>query len=537
MKKRIILFAAYCIVALNLYAQLTTEEQPYSWNTKTTVKLQKINSVVLIAPDKIRIEKEDLKNDQRPSPIRYAYPIRVNYTLENSGVWQQLDDGSKIWRLKINIPGALSTNTYYDKFWLPKGCKFFVYSEDTKQSIGAITNDFIGGSQNEPIKFATALIYGEDVIYEYYQPTSVKDTPVIFISRIDYGYRHIDNPYGNTSRNFGNANPCNININCPAGNNWQAEKHAVARVSVVSPNGSSWCSCALINNTKNDLTPYVLTANHCLNGLDAIDNNNASQWTFYWEYEHSGCVNSSTEPTHRSTVGATLVANNSVSDFALLLLNATQDIRKATGITPYYLGWDRSGNAGTSGVGIHHPQGDVKKISQTNQIQNHSAQINWSGGAISLPNTLWDATFFNGFIEGGSSGSPLINNSRRVIGQLYGGSLASCDTSYVKRYGKFSVSWTGSNTNTPATDNRRKLQPWLDPNNTTTVLNGISCPTITNFINQPPVITDTIIANCGDINVQNVQVQNGGKLTFDAAGTTKINSGFKVELGSQLKIK
>jgi hypothetical protein len=70
------------------------------------------------------------------------------------------------------------------------------------------------------------------------------------------------------------------------------------------------------------------------------------------------------------------------------------------------LGWDRSGNAGTSGVGIHHPMGDVKKISATNSIVNHPNQIIWYEGPSSAPNTHWNATFYNGFIEGGSSGSP-----------------------------------------------------------------------------------------------------------------------------------
>jgi hypothetical protein len=58
----------------------------------------------------------------------------------------------------------------------------------------------------------------------------------------------------------------------------------------------------------------------------------------------------------RSTSGAKLVANNSVSDFALLQL--TEDPRYKTGVTPYYLGWDRSGNVSAGGVGIHHPKGD-----------------------------------------------------------------------------------------------------------------------------------------------------------------------------------
>jgi hypothetical protein len=459
--KKALLLVTVSLFAYILPAQIATNERPYGLSDAMA---DRQDAITLPIPDRVVIAHEDSINDNRPGPLRYAYPVKVSYTLENSGAWYELEDGSKIWRLRVKLPEALSTNALYDKFWLPKGVKFFVYSEDTEQYIGAITSDYIGGSRENPIAFASAIIYGESVVFEYYQPASVSDSAVISISRIDYGYRYVNNPY--VLRGFGDSESCHVNINCSEGNNWQTEKHAVARVNVSGPEGSGWCSCALVNNTNNDLTPYVLTADHCLAGLDAITNNNASQWIFYWEYEHSGCDNSYSEPTLRTTTGATVVANNSSTDFALVLL--TQNPHNVLGVTPYYLGWDRSGNAGTSGVGIHHPKGDVKKISAANQILNYSGSIIWDSVYLSAPNTHWAATFYNGYIEGGSSGSPLINNSHRVIGQLHGG-YAVCNTNYVKFYGKFDVSWTGNG----AVDNRRKLQPWLDPAGTNpTTLDG-----------------------------------------------------------------
>jgi hypothetical protein len=50
------------------------------------------------------------------------------------------------------------------------------------------------------------------------------------------------------------------------------------------------------------------------------------------------------------------------------------------------------------------------------------------------------------------------------------------------------------------------------------------------------VSTDKTIV-CGDINVQNVTVQNNAKLTLDAANETIINGSFEVKLGSELEIK
>jgi len=71
----------------------------------------------------------------------------------------------------------------------------------------------------------------------------------------------------------------------------------------------------------------------------------------------------------------------------------------------------------------------------------------------------------------------LITNSRYVIGQLYGGSNVNCSnpSQDIAVYGKFSVSWTGNG----ATDNRRRLDHWLDPIGTNPItIDGRKIPTL-----------------------------------------------------------
>lgn len=58
-----------------------------------------------------------------------------------------------------------------------------------------------------------------------------------------------------------------------------------------------------------------------------------------------------------------------------------------------------------------------------------------------------------------------------------------------------------------------------------------------NFTNQTVTANTTVTNNCGDINVQNVKVQNGAKLILEAAGDANIISDFEVELGSESEIK
>lgn len=78
----------------------------------------------------------------------------------------------------------------------------------------------------------------------------------------------------------------------------------------------------------------------------------------------------------------------------------------------------------------------------------------------SLDTDFWRVIYDYGITEGGSSGSPIINQHKRVVGQLRGtddSSYDPCDwTDCI--YGKFNLSWNGG-----GSDNNR-LKNWLDPN-------------------------------------------------------------------------
>ena len=223
-----------------------------------------------------------------------------------------------------------------------------------------------------------------------------------------------------------------------------------------------------MNNTQNNKAPLFLTANHCVGAKDSNSDSDLSDWVFYWGYELENC-SSTTQPYYynKTTIGATLIANNSYSDFALLQLQ--QDPLNLPGYIPYYLGWDASGYSGTGGVCIHHPNYDVKKISTYSCVPqtvafNSSPTVYWGVQWIATTNG-------HGITEPGSSGSPLINHSHRVIGQLRGGNLNCSYLSGSSIYGKLSVSWSSNGNN----DYRRRLNHWLDPNGTNTqYINGLS---------------------------------------------------------------
>ncbi len=464
----VLLFLTYSV-----YGQISTNEKPVGLKLGLNVKnMRNAQALQQIKQPNIRkLQAEDEKEEEKGVPPRFGYLNKVNFNLSNSGEWITLKNGDKLWRLNIHSKGALSLNLLYDKFWLPKGGKLFIYSKDGKHSIGAFTARNNNGKRNESKGFATGLVYSDDIIVEYYQPAQVKEKAIISIAYVVYGYRYINVP---NNRGFGDAGGCHININCTEGQNWQKEKEAVALILV---NGNRYCTGSLINTTAQDLRPLLLTANHCLGGeynnnykYDAISNPNLPHYSFYWHYEHPTCSNSNIEPPRYSTVGATIKANNSVSDFALLEL--TEDPRDLNVFIPYYLGWDRTGSSFMGAVGIHHPRVDVKKISIENHFVKETSYYNYSGS------THWKVIWDKGVTEKGSSGSPLFNLDKRVVGQLHGG-RATCEVYFKDEewygpkepdwYGCFHVSWTGNNNS----DKRRRLKDWLDPDGTgASVLDG-----------------------------------------------------------------
>ncbi len=478
--KRLFIATFLLLSAHVLFGQISTREVPVSFNTKiSALDANEKTQKAMPAFNLEKIQLEDREDETNGMPPRFGYKHEVNYTLENSGEWTVLPNGDKIWRLVISSQGALSINLLYDKFWLPEGAKLFIYSSDHKHSIGAFTSANNKGNKNEPRGFATGLVYGDQITLEYYIPKNVKDTGIISIVHVIHGYKYITLPENMDVSNYYQSGNCQVNVNCDEGQNWQKEKNAIAMILV---NGNRWCSGSLINTTANDYRPLFLTADHCLGGSvtyvkhDALGNPYLDYWSFYWHYEAPGCTNAS--PSIYSTNGATVIANNSDTDFALFELS--EDPKDVAGITPYYLGWDRSGNAGTGGVGIHHPNGDIKKIATYNQTPNSFYNNNyWHLYWVQTPNGY-------SITEGGSSGSPLLNNSHRVIGQLYGSQSINCSdpANDYAVYGKFSVSWTGNG----ATDIRRRLDYWLDPNYTgQTTLNGLG----TMFITGPEEVRPT----------------------------------------------
>jgi len=540
--KSLLLLSFLCLSS-TVFAQLSTNEQPVSFDLKTDGLASTVPTVVMPELDMAKIEAEDLEDEKYDMPPRFGYPHKVNLDLTNSGIWQDLPDGGRLWRLNVACPKASSINFLYDKFWIPEGGKFFIYTTDRGQHIGAFTSQNNKGDRSQLRGFATQPLFGSEVTLEYYEPGNVVEEAIISINYIVHGYRY----YG--IGRFGFAGECNVNMNCSEGQPWQNEKNAVALILV---QGSRICTGSLLNTTSQGQDPYFLIANHCLWNVpinnhtdtvtyDAISNPNLDGTTLYWNYEAAGCDTGDDEPIPYTTSGATVIANNSISDFALLQLS--EDPKNIIGFAPFYLGWDCSGDSGEPGVCIHHPRGDVKKISSvllspistsyTNETENSNGKywkVNWKST---------DNGF--GLIEKGSSGAPLMNSYHKTIGQLRGGNDDCIYNTEADWFGKFSVSWTGNGNSSIY----RRLNYWLDSQNvapqTMEGLRVVSTATTITISGQ--LYGNMLVKGSGQLTIQaNVEmkgsntltVESGGKLIIN--GATLSNANINLKPGATLRI-
>ncbi len=418
--------------------------RPISPKSNQSVLSASVASVRTSTVDRQKLLNEDRLFDSKDIPRRFGVPFEVDYSLDNSGTWDVLPSGGRLWRLRIESPGAFSINLVYDRFHLPRGATFHVYNEDRSVVIGAFTD----ANNPDEGRFATAPVPGDVCTVEYFEPANASFRGEITITRIVHGYRDVFALAKADQPGYGESGSCNVNINCPEGADWGDAKRSLAMI--ITQGGWRLCTGALVNNARQDRTPYFLTANHCLGEEDT--------WVFMFNYESPGCDNID-GPIWMTTSGAVLRATNAYSDFALIeMLEPPPDTYNV-----FYAGWSAVDATPDSSATIHHPSGDIKKISFDYDTLTSTAYLGGPGSG----NSHWRVGSWDlGTTEPGSSGAPLFNPDHRLIGQLHGG-YASCTNPSSDWFGKFSQSWSYGNTAV------ERLRDWLDPYGTgITTLDG-----------------------------------------------------------------
>ena len=417
-------------------------------------RVAKIKAMPPLDIQKIASARQQEKDDN--VPFRFGEGFDTHITLAD-GEWTDRESG-RLWTMAIESKGAYSINFVFNDFHLPEGAELYISNEEGDMLYGPVTSKV----NTENGHFLTDLIKGDKVTIYLFEPSNKRNESQLTIKRVVHAYENMfsDMAYGQ----IGSSGNCNNNVACfPA---WSKESDAVALV--LLSNGTEWCSGSLLMTANQSFRPYFLSAFHCIDtdipkgSLSSSEISNAENWMFKFQYKMSSCSGgyaTSGVTYNRATFRAAW--NN--TDFALMELRNSPagDSRFS------WLGWDRSGNAPTAGTGIHHPSGDVMKISFDNDLITETA-----AGSTNSGTTHWFVDIDNGTLEHGSSGSPLFNPQKKVIGQLHNG-YPGCNSSKQFWYGCFHRSWAGGGTNST------RLSNWLDPNGSGVITTNTSkSPTV-----------------------------------------------------------
>ena len=207
------------------------------------------------------------------------------------------------------------------------------------------------------------------------------------------------------------AMDCHLDVTCYP--EWSSSATGVAQIFFETSEGSFSCSGTLLNNRRQDLTPYFLTAAHCV-----ATEEEARSVIAFWHYQTQTCngelpdflsVPRTMGARLLSTLGDGTIEGRAHPDGDMTLLRLEGDLPDGV----MFQGWDADPQPiGAQVTGIHHPGSDdwgfFKRIAFGQIIPNPDYETSDDVYAI--------VRYTQGVIEGGSSGSALFSSPETVVG-------------------------------------------------------------------------------------------------------------------------
>jgi len=385
------------------------------------------------------LQKQYIESRQEEDEIYkkdvFASPIEVNISPSTDGFWFEGENNCNIWQLGITAPHASSLSLIFDAYHLTPGCRLFIYTPDRRSIFGAFT--FRNNKISEV--FAITPVENDSLIIQLQMEKGIKEFGKLTLSQVGVGFP-VENISKNTTDEYhGWSAPCHVDVNCDYSERIQRQKHSVCRVIY---NGTTRCTGTLVNNAEQDGRPLILTAGHCLS-----NSNLAESAVFFFDYESPYC--DGPDGKLKSISGSTLLSAGNRLDFSLVEMSEKPPLD----YKPLYAGWDVRELSYDSVYIIHHPEGDVKKVTTDDDPIEIGTFLPYDGG------THWLISKYDtGSTEAGSSGAALFSSENKIIGTLTGGDDVC--TEYIYDYYQMMMHCWADYPN-----EREQLKAWLDPGN------------------------------------------------------------------------
>jgi lysyl endopeptidase len=375
--------------------------------------------------------------------------------------------GELVWGTRVTVKDAYRLRLHLSDVRLPAGTRMWV------QASGGTPREF-GLELLSPLgDLWTPSVKGDSLLFEVHVPAVAAPASFAVREVMELVNLAPGAPGGAGVSDTGTAS-CVVDSSCPAAftalPNLLTYRHAMAQLTFSQAGQlfSFVCSGGLLDNTKHDFTPYLLTANHCF-----ADQYGASSLEAVFDYYTSSCNSPSPDETTFPVVnGGLLLATGATSDFTFVRLYGVPAGR-------WFLGWEPSAGALTQNTPLFRlsfpfPPGpaflpDPERFSQSALQTGNNIPVCDNPPPPGTPKPRPDfiyASLVQGGTFGGSSGAPLLLGNGKVVGQLYGGCGPDvnngCDYANSELDGAFSITYPS-------------IAPWLSP----TVASGACVPDAT----------------------------------------------------------
>lgn len=420
-----------------------------------------IRKVALAAPAASVVQKMEAAADAaRPGvPIQIAVKrdVAATATVQLTQAlldWQGTASGGQLAALAFDSPSALGVRLGVLVMQLPSGTKLRFYAQAggtaTEVSAAELAAQAerirAGGGDDQAARtYWSPDFGGEQTVMEIEVPAGAQVSGVqLAVPRLSH-FTHSAAQMETLVEAKAGSGSCNIDAMCQP--DYLSQARSVARMRFTHEDGKGYyCTGTLLNDAQSSGTPYFLTANHCINTQAQ-----ASSLMTDWFYRSSACNSGTAGSGVQSlTRGATLLYATASTDTSFLSLN------EAVPDGVVYAGsfFGGAAAAGSELVGLHHPEGDLEKISFGVLQGLGLCSSDTCGGSSDSGATFLEVKWSQGTTEGGSSGSAVfygIGGQRYVTGQLYGGSASCSNPNGSDFYGRFDLPY------------KEKLKEWLNP--------------------------------------------------------------------------
>lgn len=350
----------------------------------------------------------------------------------SSALTWQATSGGVAARWKVTSAGAKALRVALDMARMPTGVELRFAGLDRIDTVyGPFTwKEVARGNRT----YWSPTLEGESAIVELFVPSHLA-TSAVRLSIVQVSHLFVSPADPNATKLAKAAGTCEVDFICRAASDPALAQtgKSVARMTFSSEGDTFLCTGTLLNPSDNSFTPYFWSAAHCITTPAE-----ASTLTTHWNYEKTGCNTGTTSPSYVQVAGgAALLFVDQEADAAFLRLNASPPA------SAVFAGWDAATlSLGTPVTAIHHPDGDLKKVS-----------LGTVGSFGPVPGSLgnflrveWNS-LATGVTEAGSSGGGIFSGNAgtgyRFRGGLLGGdsSCTASPTELNDEYSRFDLAY------------------------------------------------------------------------------------------------